>query len=82
MSVYRVVNLMISPINDTSLSGCLDSDRTIRLWNLCSPNYQGLMYLNGPPVASFDPKGLIFATGIDSMQLKLYDLRTFYKVHL
>ena len=42
----------------------------------------GLMHLNGPPVASFDPEGLIFAAGIDSRQLKLYDLRTFDKVHI
>ena len=76
---YRVVNLMMSPINDTFLSGSLD--RTIRLWDLRSPNCQGLMHLNGPPVASFDPEGLIFAAGIDSRQLKLYDLRTFDKVH-
>ena len=75
----RVVNLMMSPINDTFLSGSLD--RTIRLWDLRSPNCQGLMHLNGPPVASFDPEGLIFAAGIDSRQLKLYDLRTFDKVH-
>ena len=38
------------------------------------------MHLNSPPVASFDPEGLIFAAGIDSQQLKLYDLRTFDKV--
>ena len=38
------------------------------------------MHLNGRPVASFDPEGLIFAAGIDSRQLKLYDLRTFDKV--
>ena len=40
------------------------------------------MHLNGPPVASFDPEGLIFAAGIDSRQLKLYDLRTFDKVNV
>ena len=38
------------------------------------------MHLNGRPVASYDPEGLIFAAGIDSRQLKLYDLRTFDKV--
>jgi len=69
---------MMSPINDTFLSGSLD--RTIRLWDLRSPNCQGLMHLNGRPVVSFDPEGLIFAAGIDSRQLKLYDLRTFDKV--
>ena len=34
----------------------------------------------GRPVASFDPEGLIFAAGIESKQLKLYDLRSFDKV--
>ena len=38
------------------------------------------MHLNGRPVTSFDPEGLIFAAGIESRQLKLYDLRTFDKV--
>ena len=38
------------------------------------------MHLNGRPVVSVDPEGLIFAAGIDSRQLKLYDLRTFDKV--
>jgi COMPASS component SWD2 len=37
------------------------------------------MHLNGRPVTSFDPEGLIFAAGIESRQLKLYDLRTFDK---
>eukprot|EP00731_Ephydatia_muelleri_P034088 Em0047g7a len=73
----RVVCLMMAPVNDIFLSGSLD--RTIRLWDLRSPNCQGLMHLNGRPVASFDPEGLIFAAGIDSRQLKLYDLRTFDK---
>ncbi len=31
-------------------------------------------------MASYDPEGLIFAAGVDSRQLKLYDLRTFDKV--
>ena len=69
---------MMCPINDSFLSGSLD--RTIRLWDLRSPNCQGLMHLNGRPVTSFDPEGLIFAAGIESRQLKLYDLRTFDKV--
>ncbi len=38
------------------------------------------MHLNGRPVVSVDPEGLIFAAGVDSRQLKLYDLRTFDKV--
>ena len=38
------------------------------------------MHLPGRPVAGFDPEGLIFAAGINSEQIKLYDLRSFDKV--
>ena len=39
------------------------------------------MHLSGRPVASFDPEGLIFAVGIESKLVKLYDLRSFDKVN-
>ena len=38
------------------------------------------MHVNGQPVAAFDPEGLIFAAGVDSEMIKLYDLRSFDKV--
>lgn len=34
----------------------------------------------GRPVCSFDPDGLIFAAGVESRVVKLYDLRAFDKV--
>ena len=40
-----------------------------------SNNCQGLMNLAGRPVAAFDPDGLIFAAGVNSEHVKLYDLR-------
>ena len=43
---------------------------------------KGLMHVNGRPVAAFDPEGLIFAAGVDSEMVKLYDLRSFDKVIL
>jgi COMPASS component SWD2 len=73
----KVVTLCMSPVDDTFLSGSLD--KTIRLWDLRSPNCQGLMHLLGRPVANFDPEGLIFAVGINSESVKLYDLRSFDK---
>jgi len=41
---------------------------------------QGLMHVNGRPVAAFDPEGLIFGAGIDAEFVKLYDLRSFDRV--
>jgi len=72
-----VVTLAMNPADDTFLSGSLD--KTIRLWDLRSNHCQGLMKLSGRPVAAFDPDGLIFAAGINSDSVKLYDLRSFDK---
>ncbi|CAL8135815.1 unnamed protein product [Orchesella dallaii] len=73
----KVTTLCMSPTDDTFLSGSLD--RTLRLWDLRSPNCQGLMHLQGKPVAAFDPEGLIFGAGINNESVKLYDLRSFDK---
>lgn len=73
----KVVTLCMSPVDDKFLSGSLD--QTIRLWDLRSPACLGLMHLPGRPVANFDPDGLIFAAGINSDMIKLYDLRSFEK---
>lgn len=73
----KVVTLCTSPVDDTFLSGSLD--KSLRLWDLRSPNCQGVMHLTGRPVGNFDPEGLIFAVGLNSELVKLYDLRTFDK---
>jgi COMPASS component SWD2 len=73
----KVVTLAMNPADDTFLSGSMD--KTIRLWDLRSNHCQGLMKLSGRPVAAFDPDGLIFAAGINSDAVKLYDLRSFDK---
>lgn len=73
----KVISLNLSPIDDQFLSGSLD--KTLRLWDLRSPNCQGVMHLSGRPIAAFDPEGLIFAAGVNSEAIKLYDLRSFDK---
>ncbi|XP_013780980.1 WD repeat-containing protein 82-like [Limulus polyphemus] len=73
----KVVTLCMSPVDDSFLSGSLD--KSIRLWDLRSPGCQGVMHLTGRPVANFDPEGLIFAVGVNSQSVKLYDLRSYEK---
>ena len=71
----KVVTLSKSPKDDTFISGALD--KTIRLWDLRCQSHQGLglMHLRGNPVTAYDPEGVIFAIGINSEYLRLYDLR-------
>lgn len=35
------------------------------------------MNVQGKPVCAFDPEGLVFSVGVQSEQVKLYDLRSF-----
>ena len=90
-----VVTLAMNPADDTFLSGSLDKTIRLwdlrsnhcqvamqdQQLHLLSHNslLQGLMKLSGRPVAAFDPDGLIFAAGINSESVKLYDLRSFDK---
>ena len=67
----------MSPADDTFISGGLD--HSVRLWDLRVNSCQGLMNVTGKPVVAFDPEGLVFAVGIHSEQVKLYDLRSFDK---
>lgn len=78
--VNKVVTLCMSPTDDKFISGSLD--RTLRLWDLRSARDQeciGCMHLSGRPIAAFDPTGQIFAVGVNSTCIKLYDVAMYEK---
>lgn len=73
----RVISLSMSPHGHSFLSGSID--RTVRLWDLNSSHSQAVLHSPGPAIAAHDPEGIIFAAGVDSEFVKLYDLRSFEK---
>lgn len=73
----RVVTLSMSPADDTFISGSLDN--TIRLWDLRSEKSIGKLPTQTAPIANYDPEGLIFAVGMNSEHIKLFDSRLFEK---
>jgi len=73
----KVTTMCMSPCDETFISGSLD--KSLRLWDLRSPNCQGLIHFSSRPVAAFDPEGLVFSVGTNNESLKLYDLRSFDK---
>ncbi|CAF4244908.1 unnamed protein product, partial [Rotaria sp. Silwood2] len=76
-------SLSICPTEETFLTSSIDN--TLRLWDVRIPTAQGLLNAqtatgpNSRPVANFDPEGVVFAVGIQSSLIKLYDIRHFDK---
>ncbi|KAI0014094.1 WD domain-containing protein [Xylariaceae sp. FL0662B] len=73
-----VTCLAMHPGSDDFIS--CSKDNTVRLWNAGTKNVTGLLYLNTPYLAAFDPSGQIFAVGSPSSgTVLLYDHRNFDK---
>ncbi|KAI6090389.1 WD domain-containing protein [Hypoxylon rubiginosum] len=73
-----VTCLAMHPGNDDFIS--CSKDNTVRLWNAGSKTETGVLYLNTPYLAAFDPSGQVFAIGSPtSGAILLYDHRNFDK---
>lgn len=69
----------MSPCDDMFLSGSVDD--TVRLWDLRSPNCQGLLNIAGQPCVAIDPAGVVFAVALNMRQtIMLYDIKQFDSV--
>jgi len=71
----RVVSLEVNPLNDTLLSGGLDG---VRLWDLRSPNCQAFMNFAGHSLVAYDPSGLVFAVGLQSETIRMFNASSFH----
>ncbi|KAI1106280.1 WD domain-containing protein [Jackrogersella minutella] len=73
-----VTCLAMHPGHDDFIS--CSKDNTIRLWNAGTKNETGVLYLNTPYLAAWDPSGQVFAVGSPSAgTVLLYDHRNFDK---
>jgi COMPASS component SWD2 len=73
-----VTSISLCPSNDTFLS--CSRDNTVRLWNLSSPNYHGLLNLHGAYLATYDPSATVMAIASPVTQtVLLYDSRNYDK---
>ncbi|KAI8932183.1 hypothetical protein NX059_011063 [Plenodomus lindquistii] len=73
-----VTTIALCPSSDTFLS--CSKDNTVRLWNLSSPNYVGLLNLHTPYLAAYDPSATVIAIASPQTQsVLLYDIRNYDK---
>ncbi|KAF2264799.1 WD repeat-containing protein 82 [Lojkania enalia] len=73
-----VTSIALCPSSDSFIS--CSQDDTVRIWNLQSPNYQGLLRLYGGYLAAYDPSATVIAIGSKKTHsILLYDIRLYDK---
>lgn len=73
-----VTSIALCPSTDTFLSA--SRDNTVRLWDLKSNHYQGMLTLHAPFLATYDPSATVIAIASPpTHSLLLYDVRNYDK---
>ncbi|KAF9000620.1 WD40-repeat-containing domain protein [Cyathus striatus] len=74
----RVVSLEVSPVDDGFMSSSMD--KTVRLWDLRTPNCRGLLSLPSTPIVAYDSTGVVFAVAVNNYsRILLYDQANYDK---
>lgn len=71
----RVTSLSLNRLDDLFISA--SEDQTVRLWDLKMSKCAAQINVGCSPVVGLDPEGMVFAIGIDSNAVRLYDLKKF-----
>lgn len=73
-----MTNISLCPANDTFIS--CSRDNTVRIWDLSSSNYQGLLKVHAPYLAAYDPSASVIAIASPPTNaVLLYDIRNYDK---
>ncbi|PVI01480.1 WD repeat-containing protein 82 [Periconia macrospinosa] len=73
-----VTSIALCPSSDQFIS--CSRDNTVRLWNLASPNFFGMLNLHAPYLAVYDPSATVIAIASPpTHSVLLYDVRNFDK---
>jgi COMPASS component SWD2 len=73
-----VTNIALCPANDTFIS--CSRDNTVRIWDLASQSWQGLLKLHAPYLAAYDPSASVIAIASPPTHaVLLYDIRNYDK---
>lgn len=73
-----VTSIALCPSSDSFIS--CSRDNTVRIWNLQSANYQGLLRLHAPYHAAYDPSATVIAIASPpTHSVLLYDIRNYDK---
>ncbi len=71
----KVTALEMSPLADTFISGAAND--SVRLWDLRSPDCEGMMACEGTPLVAIDPQGVVFAVALNSKHIRLFDMKNY-----